>query len=107
MMACFMFRARYVWVIGLIGDCERVFVMIKDDRKVATFYSVVADGDIELWYCEHRDVYELRYNIQFYTPDGLIDATALRSYDAGDYIEVGDILTDAIELADVPLLERD
>ena len=81
--------------------------MIKDDRKVATFYSVVADGDIELWYCEHRNVYELRYDIQFYTPDGLTDATALRSYDTGDYIQVGDILTDAIELADAPLLERD
>lgn len=22
-MACFTFRVRYVWVIGLIGDCER------------------------------------------------------------------------------------
>ena len=34
-------------------------------------------------------------------------ATALSSYDAGDYIQVGDILTDAIELANTPLLERD
>ena len=29
------------------------------------------------------------------------------TFDAGDYIQVGDILTDAIELANTPLLERD
>ena len=81
--------------------------MVKDDRKIATFHSTLKNGDIELWYCANRDVYELRYDVQFYTPDGLTDATALRSYDSGDYIQVGDILTDAIELADAPLLERD
>lgn len=81
--------------------------MIKDDRKIATFYSTLKNGDIELWYCAHRNVYELRYDIRFYTPDGLIDATALRSYDAGDYIQIGDILIDAIELADTSLLKRD
>lgn len=81
--------------------------MIKDDRKIATFYSAFRDGDIELWCCAHRNVYELRYNVQFYTPDGLTDVTALSSYDVGDYIQVGDILTDAIELADTVLLERD
>ena len=81
--------------------------MIKDDRKIATFHSTLKNGDIELWYCAHRNVYELRYNVRFYTPDGLIDATALSSYDAGDYIQVGDILTDAIELADTSLLERE
>lgn len=81
--------------------------MIKDDRKLATFHSTLKNGDIELWYCAHRDVYELRYDVQFYTPDGLTDASALRSYDTVDYIQVGDILTDAIELVNTPLLERD
>ena len=81
--------------------------MIKNDKKVATFHSVFKNGNIELWYCAYRDVYELRYDVQFYTPDGLSDATALSSYDAVDYIQVGDILTDAIELAGTPLLERD
>lgn len=81
--------------------------MLKNDKKVATFNSAFKNGDIELWYCAHRDVYELRYDVQFYTSDGLIDATALSSYDADNYIQVGDILTDAIELADAPLLERD
>lgn len=80
--------------------------MIKDDRKIATFYSAFRDGDIELWHCAHRNVYELRYDIRFYTPDGLTDATALSSYDAGDCIQIGDILTDAIELANTSLLER-
>lgn len=82
-------------------------VMIKDDKKIATFHSTLKNGDIELWYCAHRNVYELRYNVQFYTPDGLTDATVLMSYDAGDYIQIGDILTDAIELANTSLLERD
>ena len=82
-------------------------IMIENDKKVVTFNSVFKNGNIELWYCAHRNVYELRYDIQFYTPDGSTDATALSSYDAGDYIQVGDILTDAIELANTPLLERD
>lgn len=81
--------------------------MLKNDKKVATFNSAFKNGNIELWYCARRDVYELRYDVQFYTPDGLTDATALSSYDASDYIQVGDILTDAIELANTPLLERD
>lgn len=81
--------------------------MLKNDKKVATFNSVFKNGNIELWCCVHRDVYVLRYDVQFYTLDGLTDATAVSLYDAGDYIQVGDILTDAIELANTPLLERD
>lgn len=81
--------------------------MLKNDKKVATFNSAFKNGNVELWCCVHRDVYELRYDVQFYTSDGLTDASALSSYDAGDYIQVGAILTDAIELADTPLLERD
>ena len=81
--------------------------MVEDYRKIATFHSTLKNGDVELWYCAYRNVYELRYDVQFYTPDGLIDATALMSYDADDYIQFGDILTDAIELANVSLLERD
>lgn len=83
------------------------FIMFKNDKKVATFNSAFKNGNIELWYCVHRDVYELRYDVQFYTADGLTDATALSSYDACDYIQVGDMLTDAIELANTSLLERD
>lgn len=76
-------------------------------KKVVTFNSVFKNGNVELWCCVHRGVYVLRYDVQFYTPDGLTDATAVSLYDAGDYIQVGDILTDAIELANTPLLERD
>lgn len=31
--------------------------MIKNDKKIATFYSSFEDGDIELWYC--RDMVDL------------------------------------------------
>lgn len=81
--------------------------MLKNDKKVVTFKSAFKNGNIELWYCAYREVYELRYDVQFYTSDGLTDATALSSYDAGNYIQVRDILIDAIELANTPLLERD
>lgn len=81
--------------------------MFKNDKKVATFNSVFKNGDVELWCCVHRGVYVLRYDVQFYTSDGLTDATALSLYDADDYIQVGDVLTDAVELANTSLLERD
>lgn len=81
--------------------------MIKDDRKISTLHSTLKNGDIELRYCAHRDVYVLCYDIQFYTSAGLIDAVALRTYDVDDYMQINDIMTDAIELANTPLLERD
>lgn len=80
--------------------------MVKDDRKIATFHSPFRGGDVGLWYCAHCSVYELRYDIQFYTPDGLTDAVALASYDACDYDQVVDIIVDATNLALTPLLER-
>lgn len=83
------------------------FIMIKNDKKIATFNSAFKNGDVELWYCEHCDVYELRYAIRFYASGALIDAVALRQYHATDYIFVCDILTDALELANLSLLERD
>ena len=33
--------------------------MVKDDRKIATFHSPFRGGDVGLWYCAHRNVYEL------------------------------------------------
>lgn len=105
-MACFTFRVRYVWDIVSIDDYERVFVMIKNDKKIATFHSSFKDGDIELWYCScsFRNVYALRYNISFYTPDGLKDAVSLRTYSTNDYAQT---LSDAIALANTLLVERD
>lgn len=83
-----------------------VFVMIKNDKKIATFHSSFKDGDIELWYCScsFRNVYELRYNISFYTPDGLKDAVSLCTYNTNDCAQM---LSAAIALANTPLLERD
>lgn len=106
-MACFTFRVRYVWDIVSIDDYERVFVMIKNDKKIATFYSSFKDGDIELWCCScsFRNVYELRYNISYYTLDGVKDAVSLRSYNLNE--SWGVLLNDAIALTNTPLLERD
>ncbi len=82
------------------------FLMIKNDKKIATFYSCFKNGDIELWYCScsFRNVYELRYVVSFDTPDGLKDAVGLRSYNTNDYAQM---LNDAIALANTSLLERD
>lgn len=80
--------------------------MSKNDEKIATLYSSFNNGNIELWYCScsFRNVYELRYVASFDTPDGVKDAVSLRSYNMNDYIQM---LNDAIELANTPLLERD
>lgn len=82
------------------------FLMIKNDKKIATFYSCFKNGDIELWYCSRsfRNVYELWYVVSFDMPDGLKDAVGLRSYNTNDYAQM---LNDAIALANTPLLERD
>ena len=80
--------------------------MIKNDKKIATFYSCFKNGDIEVWYCScsFRNVYELRYVVSFDTREGLKDAVGLRSYNTNDYAQM---LNDAIALANTPLLERD
>ena len=80
--------------------------MIKNDKRIATLYSSFKDGDIELWHCScsFRDVYELRYVVSFDVPEGLKDAVSLRSYDTNDCAQM---LSDAIVLANTPLLERD
>lgn len=82
------------------------FVMIKNDKKIATFHSSFKDGDIELWYCScsFRNVYEIRYVVSFDTPEGLKDAVGLRTYTMNDCAQM---LSDAIALANTPLLERD
>lgn len=80
--------------------------MVKNDKKIATFYSSFEDGDIELWCCSCSfwNVYDLRYVVSFYTPEGLKDAVSLRSYNTNDCAQM---LSDAIVLANTPLLERD
>lgn len=76
------------------------------DMKVAVFPSQHLGGDVELWYCSHSSSYELRYDIAFYSPDGLCSAVALVSYSATDYDQVVDVLIDAIDTARTPLLDR-
>ena len=77
------------------------------DVKVATFSSQHLGGEVELWYCPHSHSYVLKYDIAFYSPDGLCSAAALSSYDAGDGSQVVDLMLDAIRIARTPLLERD
>ena len=80
--------------------------MFKFD-KLTTFHSSFKNGDIELLRCScpYRSVYELRYLVQFDTPDGVKDAVSLRSYNLNESCSV--LLNDAIELANTSLLERD
>lgn len=77
------------------------------DMKVATFLSQYLGGEVELWYCPHSSSYELRYDIAFYSPDGLCSATALTSYSASDSAQVAALVLDAIDVARTPLLDRD
>ena len=80
--------------------------MFKVD-KLTTFHSSFKNGDVELLRCScpYRSVYELRYLVQFDTPDGVKDAVSLRSYNLNESCSV--FFNDAIELANTPLLERD
>lgn len=80
--------------------------MFKVD-KLTTFYSSFKNGDVELLRCScpYRSVYELRYLVQFDTPDGVKDAVSLRLYNLNESCSV--LLNDATELANTPLLERD
>ena len=76
------------------------------DMKVATFSSRYHGGDVGLWYCPHSHLYELRYNVAFYSPDGLCSAIAVASYSAADNAQVAALMLDAIDIARTPLSER-
>lgn len=82
--------------------------MVKSDMKVATFDSPFVGGRVELWFCPHGERYELRYAVQFRTPCcGVCGGSALCTYDAGDGSQVIDLMLDAIDIANTPLLVRD
>lgn len=77
------------------------------DMKVAVFPSQHLGGDVELWYCPHSSSYELRYDIAFYSPDGLCSAIRVSSYSVSDNTQVAALVLDAINIARTPLLDRD
>lgn len=77
------------------------------DMKVAVFPSQHLGGEVELWYCPHSSSYELRYDIAFYSPDGLCSAIGLSSYSVTDNAQVAALMLDAINIARTPLLDRD
>lgn len=75
--------------------------------KVAVFPSQHWGGDVGLWYCSHSQSYRLKYDVAFCSPDGLHLAVEMASYSATDYNQVADVLVDAIDIANTPLLDRD
>lgn len=81
--------------------------MCRNDMNVAVFASPFEGGGVRLWYCPHGHRYELRYVVRFRTSAGFCDAQALCAYDAGDGSQVVDLMLDAIDIANTPLLDRD
>lgn len=82
--------------------------MCKNDMNVAVFASPFVGGGVRLRYCPRGHRYELRYAIQFRTPlGGVCGGSALCTYDAGDGSQVVDLMLDAIDIANTPLLDRD
>lgn len=76
--------------------------------SIAVFVSPFVGGEVRLWYCPHAHRYELRYAVQFRKAGGgVCGASALCAYDAGDGSQVVDLMLDAIDIADTPLLDRD
>lgn len=76
--------------------------------NVAVFALPFEGGGVRLWYCPHAHRYELRYAVRFRTPcGGICDASALCAYDAGDGSQVVDLMLDATDIANTPLLDRD
>lgn len=77
------------------------------DMKVAVFPSQHLGGEVELWYCPHSSSYELRYDISFYSPDGLCSVIGVSSYSVTDNTQVAALVLDAVNIARTTLLERD
>jgi hypothetical protein len=78
------------------------------DMNIAVFASPFVGGGVRLWYCPRSQRYELRYTVQFRTPcGGVCGASALCAYDAGDGSQVVDLILDAVDIANTPLLDRD
>lgn len=91
-----------------VGFCSEGFMIMRYcDMKVAVFPSQYWCGDVELWYCSHSQSYRLKYDVAFCSPDGLHVAVEMASYSATDYNQVADVLVDAIDIANTPLLDRD
>lgn len=81
--------------------------MAYDDMRVAMFSSEYRGGDVELWYCPHNCLYELRYTVRFRTSGGFFDASAWCAYDAANGSQIVDLMLDAVDIARTPLLGRD
>ena len=82
--------------------------MMVSDEVVAVFPAKFKEGDIQVVYCPHNRIYELRYAVSLRSrADGkcrLVRSTV--AFDACDYAQVARMLIDARVLADTLLLER-
>ena len=72
--------------------------LMSRDVKVAVFYSTHMRGDVNVEYCEHRQMLVLRY----WSKDGVM----AHDYDVAKPSEMRDLVLDAIDLAAKSLKER-
>lgn len=82
--------------------------MMANDEVVAVFPSKLESGDVQLVYCPHNRVYELRYAVllQSQGGGGRRSVWSAVAFDACDYVQVAHMLVDARALADTLLTER-
>lgn len=59
-----------------------------------------------MWCCPYSSSYELRYDIVFYSLDGLCSAIALASYSVSDSVQVAALVLGAVDTARTLLLDR-
>lgn len=78
------------------------------DEVVAVFSSEFEDGDVQVVYCPHGRMYELRYAVLARFQAGGRRSLVWSSvvFDACDYAQVAHMLVDARALADTSLIER-
>ncbi len=82
--------------------------MMASDEVVAVFPAQFKDGDVQLVYCPHQRVYELRYavSVRFQSGGRRHLGWSTMAFDACDYVQVAHMLVDAMALADTSLVER-
>lgn len=78
------------------------------DKVVSVFPSKFKDGDVQVVYCSHSRMYELRYAVLLRSQAGgrRCLVWSAMAFDACDYVQVAHMLVDAMALADTPLIER-
>ena len=76
------------------------------DIRVGKFNSPHMGGDVRIEYCTHQHLFYLTYNMEFYTPDGLVKGVAQCGYDPTKANEMRAMVFDAMDIAATPLKDR-